>query len=123
VGFGARSRDIHVGVADSAERKAQNEARFREANELQRTEAAAIVEDREEFVPFLCECPDVRCTAVVLVTLREYEDVRSRATDGLAVPGHEDLAIEHVIASTDRFLRTRKTGVAGQKFAELDPRT
>jgi hypothetical protein len=110
-------------VADSATRKAQNEARFRDANETQRGAAAAIVESDEEPVPFLCECPDPRCTSVVLVTLREYEAVRAVPTDGLAAHGHEDLTVEDVIETTERFRRTRKTGPAGEAFAELDPRS
>jgi hypothetical protein len=110
-------------MADSATRKAENEARFREANEKQRGEAAAIVEHDDEPVPFLCECPDPRCTSVVLVTLREYEGVRAVPTDGLAADGHEDTTIEDVIETTERFKRTRKFGPAGEAFAELDPRS
>jgi hypothetical protein len=110
-------------MADSATRKAENEARFRDANEKQRGEAAAIVESEDEPVPFLCECPDPRCTSVVLLTLREYEAVRAVPTDGLAKPGHEDATIEDVIETTERYVRTRKTGRAGDAFAELDPRS
>jgi hypothetical protein len=110
-------------MADSEERKAANEATFRSANEKQRSAAAAIVEGEEELVPFLCECHDLACTSVVLVTLREYEDVRAVPTDGLASSGHEDPTIEHVVDTTERFTRTRKTGAAGDAFAELDPRS
>jgi hypothetical protein len=110
-------------VPDSATRKAENEARFRDANERQRGAAVVIVENENEPVPFLCECPDVRCTSVVLVTLREYEAVRSVPTDGLAAAGHEDPTVEDVIETTERFTRTRKTGPAGEAFAALDPRS
>jgi hypothetical protein len=110
-------------MADSAKRKAENEARFRAANEKQRGAAAAIVAGEDDPVPFLCECPDLGCTSVVLVTLREYEAVRAVPTNGLAVTGHEDPTVEDVIETTKRFTVTRKTGVAGKAFADLDPRS
>jgi hypothetical protein len=110
-------------VTDSAQRKAENEARFREANEKQQSAAKGILRGADQLVPFLCECADRSCTSVLQLTLREYEAVRAIPTDGLAVHGHEDLTIENVVVTTDRFTRTRKTGAAGEEFAGLDPRS
>ena len=110
-------------MAEGPERKAENEARFRAANERQRTQVVRLVGDGDALVPFLCECPDNGCTEVVLLTLSEYEAVRSVSTDGLAVDGHEDSTVEHVVERAERYTRTRKTGVAGKAFADLDPRS
>lgn len=110
-------------MPSGAEGRAGNEQRFREANERQRAAAAALVEDDEQLVPFLCECPDLRCLSVVLLALREYEDVRARPTDALAAPGHEDTTIEDVVETNARYVRTRKLGVAGEAFADLDARS
>jgi hypothetical protein len=111
-------------VSDGAQRKAQNEARFRDANEKQQGAAREILDGADHhLVPFLCECHDLSCTSVVQLTLSEYEAVRATPTDGLAANGHEDLTIEDVVATTERFTQTRKTGAAGEAFARLDPRS
>ena len=110
-------------MTDSPQRKAANEARFREANEKQQGAAARILGGGDQLVPFLCECADRSCTSVVQLTLREYEAVRATPTDGLATNGHEDPTIEDVVATTERFTQTRKTGAAGEAFAKLDPRS
>ncbi len=39
-------------------------------------------------VPFICECDDGRCDALVRLTLEEYELARS-AADFLVAPGHQ----------------------------------
>jgi hypothetical protein len=106
-----------------AERKAHNEAAFRDANErLGRRTRELLGDDDGSPVPFLCECPSRSCTEVVLLTLAEYEQVRAGPARGLEVPGHEDLAVERVLARNDRFLVTEKFGRAGEVFAESDPR-
>ena len=74
-------------------------------------------------VPFLCECPDLGCREVVLLTLEEYEEVRSTPEGGVALPGHEDLAIERVTGRNDRYVSTAKVGRAGDVHAAGDPRS
>jgi hypothetical protein len=105
-----------------AEQVAINDARYREANE--RIEAAA-----EEYgvggpVPFICECADPRCTAVVLLTLREYEQIRAHPARFLHLPGHEQVEREHleVVRREDRYFVVEKRGRAAEIAAELDPR-
>jgi hypothetical protein len=105
------------------ERKAENESTFRRANEQLEGRAAALVgADESSPVPFLCECPRQDCTQVVLVTLHEYEHVRSDPRWALTVPGHEDPEIERVVESDTRFLITEKFGRAADIVAEEDPR-
>jgi hypothetical protein len=61
-----------------------NEATFREVNEgIERGRQA-----RDALVPFVCECGEVGCNAVVSLTLEEYESVRSGSRCFLVAPGH-----------------------------------
>ena len=106
-----------------AERKALNEATFRDANETLEQRAQELVDaDDEDLVPFLCECPTLRCTQVVLLRLDEYAHVRARPEQGLAALGHEDLSIERVVSQNERCVLTAKMGLAGEMHRETDPR-
>ena len=106
-----------------AERKALNEGTFRQANEVLDKGAREIVDAQDDsLVPFLCECPDPSCRQVVLLTLGEYEEVRSTRQGGFATLGHEDLSIERVVAQNDRFVTTEKFGRAGEVHEETNPR-
>jgi hypothetical protein len=57
-----------------------------------------------------------------MLTLAEYEDIRSTGEGGLSARGHEDLSIERVVDQNDRFVRTAKFGRAGEIHAGGDPR-
>jgi len=69
----------------TAERVAKNDAAFRAANERieQRAAEAAIAT-----VPFICECAEESCTAIVRLTLGEYEQIRANGRWFLALPVH-----------------------------------
>ena len=102
-------------MATSAERKALNEGVFRSENEKLERGAEEILESSDDgLVPFLCECPDMGCKQIALLSLAEYRDVRSSGRGGLAVLGHEDLSVERIVARTDRYVRTEKFGRAGE---------
>jgi hypothetical protein len=114
---------VASGQQTSAERKALNEGVFRTANEkLERAATELDLVDADSLIPFLCECPQQECREIVLLTLSEYEDVRSSGRGGLAALGHEDPSIEHVVAQNERFVTTEKFGEAGDVHAEADPR-
>ena len=102
----------------SAERAAQNEARFREANEQIQEKVLELA--RPEPAPYLCECEDPRCTIVILLTAAEYEDVRSDSRRFAVTSGHEDAA--RVVDRHRRFTVVEKTGEEGRLVEELDPR-
>ena len=104
----------------SAERAAQNEARFREANELIQGKALELGV-REQRAPYLCECEEPGCTTVVLLTPPEYEDVRSASRRFVVAPGHEEPE-DRVLGEHDAFTVIEKTGEEGQLVEELDPR-
>jgi hypothetical protein len=110
-------------VGSAAERKAENEGRFRAANEKLDEAAKDLLAPGDGApVPFLCECPRVECTAVVLLTLAEYEHARADGTRGFAALGHEDLEVERVVDQNDRFVMTEKFGEAGEVHGDNDPR-
>ena len=110
-------------MATSAERKALNEGKFRDANEQIEQAAVEIVGIEDgRFVPFLCECPQMECVQVALLTLKEYEQVRSEGRQGLAVLGHEDLTVETVLERNERFVMTEKFGRAGEVHEDNDDR-
>ena len=94
-------------MEERLERQARNEGLMRTVND----ELAAIDEratgwaDAEHQFEFQCECGrDQGCEDVVLMTLDEYERVRSQRDRFAVVPGHENGAIEHVVEQVDRFL-------------------
>ena len=89
---------------------------------LQRSARDHCIPEDDSLAPFLCECPRRECTDVVVLTLAEYEDVRSDKRGGVAAVGHEDLSVERVVAQNERFVTTSKFGEAGDVYADQDPR-
>ena len=106
-----RTDDLDVQVA-------LNETTFRDVNEG----IEAGRHDREGLVPFVCECGVVGCNAIVEVTLREYEDVRSGSRCFLVSPGH-GAAFDEPIREGERFAVVRKPdGPLGELADRTDPR-
>jgi hypothetical protein len=107
-------------VERSAERAAQNEALFREANEQIQGKVLELGA-REHRAPYLCECDDPGCTTIVLLTAAEYEDVRSVSRRFVVASDHENPE-DRVLGRHDGFTVIEKTGEEGQLVEELDPR-
>jgi hypothetical protein len=107
-------------VGLSAERAAQNEARFREANEQIQGKVLELGA-REHPAPYLCECDEPGCTTVVLLTAAEYEDVRSESRRFVVAPGHEN-PDDRVLGRHEGSTVIEKTGEEGRLVEELDPR-
>jgi hypothetical protein len=104
----------------STERAARNEVVFRDANErieARREELTAIAGR----TPFLCECSDVYCKAIIPMTLDEYEHVRDKANRFVLQPGHPT-AEAKVVDETDRYVVVEKQGVSREIAEENDPR-
>jgi hypothetical protein len=87
---------------------AQSEATFRYANDRLRETYRAFGAE-EHFVPFICECADVRCTRVMMLTLHEFEEARAHPGRFLLLPGHELLELELVVDERERFQLVEKT--------------
>jgi hypothetical protein len=104
----------------SVERAAWNETVFRDANEqiaARREELTAVVGR----TPFLCECGDEYCKAVIPLTLDEYERVRELPNRFVLEPGHSTTEAE-VVQETDRYVVVEKHGRSGAIAEETDPR-
>jgi len=108
-------------MVNEHERRALNEALFRDVNER-------IAESTEHFetdkIAFVCECADSNCTERVPATLAEYESVRKKSTTFLLAPGHGEPDIEQVVSDRGRFQVVEKMGeVVRRTVIRLDPRT
>ena len=95
-------------MARSAEQRAANESRLREANEKleRKVRKLSITEAR---TPYFCECDDPRCTAIITLSIREYEAVRAKATQFVITPGH-DAEPDRVVDQHEGFHVIEKTG-------------
>lgn len=106
-----------------ARRIAENESRFRDANE--RIEEAVLEHEITAFtMPFVCECGREECLKTLRLTLAEYELARQEPRFFLCIPGHEVLGagIGRLVRETSKFVIVEKVGVAGAVAEERDPR-
>jgi hypothetical protein len=101
------------------ERKAHNEAVFREANEeIRRVQKDLELSDGP--VPFLCECDEETCRTVVRVSADAYEAIRSHGTRFLVAAGHPTEG--RVVAQHDGYFVSQKEGRAAEIAEARDPR-
>jgi len=85
-------------------------------------EVATRLDDGSTMFEFICECSTSGCFERVSLTLAEYERIRQDGTHFLLAAGHEDIAIEQVIAERDGYVVVEKDGVAGLVADDEDPR-
>lgn len=116
-----------MAVDVTADRAARNQSAFREANEQLEARAEAIGVTQSG-LPFICECPDPACTSVTLLSVADYEHIRSRGSWFLTVPGHETCVLDgvriaRVVARNDAYSLMEKVGGAAETAEELDPRS
>jgi hypothetical protein len=105
------------------ERRARNEALFREVNErISEVIAHMATAVPSERIEVLCECGSEDCIATLALTRTEYELVRSAPEQFVVIPGHEILHVEAVVAKTDRYEIVRKRGEDAAIARETDPR-
>jgi hypothetical protein len=122
--FGLCAAGTQQFVNERETRVAENQTTFRRLNE----EIEGVVEDAGDsltvrLIPFLCECADARCTKIIRLTLREYEDIRAGPRRFAVALGHEiGSEDEQVVSQSDRFTTVEKIGEPGRMAAESDPR-
>jgi hypothetical protein len=109
----------HLVATGDGEKRAANEATFREANEHIRT-AERELDSPVERVPYLCECDDVRCHEPVPLTVAEYEHVREDGATFFIAPGHSSEG--DVVEQHEHYLVVRKQDGGGALARVLDPR-
>ena len=96
-----------------------NEALFREVNERIR-ELSDSFGGSDETYDLLCECSDAGCTERVLVTRREYEEVRSDPARFVVAKGHVIQEIEEVVERAEDHVVVEKEGAAADVAIHLD---
>ena len=105
-------------------RIAENEARFRDANE--RIENMVLrVEPDALTLPFVCECGRPDCLKTIRLTIDEYEQARDDPRYFLCIPGHEILGanLGRVVRTTDKVVIVEKIGDSGEIAEQRDPRS
>jgi hypothetical protein len=102
----------------SAPRATRNEVLFREVNErvldVSRKTAESTIE-------ILCECGDEACLAQLVVSLAQYEAVRSVPTRFFVAADHEDDRVERVVESYGNYVIVEKLGEAGDYARRVAP--
>jgi hypothetical protein len=101
-------------------RIAENQSRFREANETIQASANNI--GLADPIPFICECADRACTEIVRLTFDGYEDVRQYPRRFFNATGHEAISVEAgagvVVDRYDEYVVVEKIDLAGEIAAE-----
>ena len=103
-------------------RIADNESRFREINERLEADLRRLPSD-DGPVEFVCECGQSDCSASVLLTIDEYEQVRKDSATFAMLPGHEIEDVEDVVLSNERYQVARKKPPSWPVVEERDRRT
>ncbi len=101
-------------MAAGEQRPDANEQVFRRANlTLEETYRGLVPGGLTDAgrAPFICECSSPRCTAILQLTLEEFEEIRGRPGQFVVVPGHVVADFRRVIEETDRFAVLEKDGV------------
>jgi hypothetical protein len=109
-------------MSRSAERRAENEAAFREANEGLERKAAELGLEGER-TPYICECENEACTEIIRLSRQEYETVRADPKTFVVTPGHHQSPYDEVVSQEADYTIIRKTGEEGKLVTERDPRS
>jgi hypothetical protein len=122
--------DPEEAMNERLKRRARNEALIRAVNErieqVDKAAEEANVAPEGTFFEFLCECgrddaSEVACVEQVQMTIQEYEKVRSQDDRFAIYPGHEEEALESVVARNERFVVVDKRPTA-EPLVKDDPR-
>jgi hypothetical protein len=102
------------------ERLAANESVLRDVNEgIKRGQWP----DEVAPIGFRCECARLWCTALLNVTLGEYERVRSHPRRFILIPGHQVPELEVVVENRTDYVVVEKRDEAGRVAEVEDPRS
>ena len=101
------------------EKRAENEAAFRRANEVIRAAERELGPPLDR-VPYLCECDDVDCRETIRLTAPEYERIRRDGATFAIARGHHSEG--NVIQEHEDYLVVCKPDGGGDVARALDPR-
>jgi hypothetical protein len=96
---------------------AQNQLMFRHVNERIR-ELGEQVLDSVFDLDFACECDDPACTKMLEMPIQEFIEIDQTTNRFIFLPGHEDNAVEDVVATNDRYLIVAKRGAGADYVRE-----
>jgi hypothetical protein len=107
------------------ERRARNEAIFREVNErIEELSRRGGIDEEDSLLPgFVCECSDETCTELIEVSYQRYEAVRENPRRFLVLPGHQDLDVERVVEESANVFVVEKDIDASRVALEHDSRS
>ena len=94
------------------ERRALNEAYFRDVNERVVEDVKDLAGEQAAF-NILCECSSLRCAQRIVVTPAEYELLHEDPKQFIVALGHVEYEIEDSVTRTDRYEVVLKRGHAG----------
>ena len=114
IGAGPRCAVTLSAVEERERRIAENEAYWRQVNELSPPEPGVLN-------LMFCECGRLDCRERIAMTVAEYEAVRSSATTFAISPGHAIPDVESVVETTERFQVVEKEGEAARVAIETEP--
>ena len=100
---------------------ARNEGLFRGVNERVR-EVKSDPADPGEHIRFVCECGREECVEEVELTVAEYEEIRSVATQFVVKPGHDFTEVERVLTENERYSVVEKHEEEAVIARQTDPR-
>lgn len=111
-------------MALSDDRVTKNDATFREANE--RIYGSAREYNVTDAIPFLCECADPACTAIIRLSGVEYNTIRADPRRFFSAPGHAQRFLPASFEIAERH-STYEVVIAVGRAAEIaearDPRS
>ena len=107
---------------EQVDRRARNEALFRNLNEEIKDVEIGKGADASDPIDFVCECSSAECMKVVSVSPEEYEAVREGGSTFIVAPGHEEPEIEDVIVGHSGYSVVEKRGDAAAVAEETNPR-
>lgn len=115
-------------MSERERRLGLNEAVFREVNERinevnETFESNTPSGWRARELDLICECDDTSCVERISLPVAAYEQVRADSRQFVVVPGHEDQAVEDVVAHENTYNLVRKRpGDAARAAEETDSR-
>lgn len=106
--------------AQGEQQIARNESAFRKVNEG--IDAGRGLTDADQVLSFVCECGRLGCTEMISLSVSEYQAVRSSGRRFIVRPDHVAEQAERVVERQDGYVVAEKTGIAGERAEQLDPR-
>lgn len=100
----------------------RNEHQARAANELVSIEGERTLLVGDDRLAVLCECGDASCHDPLVMSVDEYEGIRSHPSRFAVIRGHEFPEAENVVVDHDEYMIVEKFGDAGTIADATDPR-